>query len=281
MIKTKKKNIHAPLVITGYVLFALLIIATLASTTIPFGLLLFNPKVMHVNVAVFLVAFTVGTLLPVVLGYIVGDHSIKTKNKLTHHFTAMLFGLLAYWIMTLLSVFMTAPPQFFAANHNIGLIVENVLPSIGVALITTILAVAHMRSRQSNQEIMKYKPFSVLLIVSIVVLPLWSLIQNIFANSVGLFSFVPLIMLAVSGIISYAALHKAKLNTYDKVVWVAVSVSMLFVATFVLSQFLFAISNYLLPASTMEAQSLVSWVGFGLALTVWGAYWFKQVKSLL
>ena len=83
MIKTKKKNIHAPLVITGYVLFALLVIATLASTTIPFGLLLFNPKVMHVNVAVFLVAFTVGTLLPVVLGYIVGDHSIKTKNKLT------------------------------------------------------------------------------------------------------------------------------------------------------------------------------------------------------
>lgn len=280
MVKTKKKNIHLPLVVTGYVLFSLLVIATLISTTIPFGILLFNPKVLHYNVSIILVAFTVGALLPVLLGYIIGDHSVKTKSKLSHHFTGMLFGLLSYWIMILLSVFIAIPSEFSQDNRNASLMIVNLLPSVGVAVIVSILAVAHVRSHHAKKEILRYRPFSALLVASIVMLPLWLLIQNVMINSVSIYSFVPLILVAVSGLVSYATLRKVKLNKYDKAVWSAVSVSVLFVAMFVLPQFVSAISNYLLQTPTMEMQALVSGVGFVLALVGWSAYWFKQIRAL-
>ncbi len=280
MTKTKKTNIHLPLVVTGYVMFSLLVIGTLISTTIPFGIILFHPKVLHYNVAVMLIAFTVGALLPVLLGYVIGGHSVKTKSKLNHHFTGMLFGLLSYWIMILLSVFITLPAEFSQDNRNASLVIMNLLPSVGVAVIASILAVGHVRSRHAKKDIIGYRPFSALLMASIVGLSLWSLIQNVMTNSVSVYSFVPLVIVAVIGLVTYATLRKVELNKYDKVAWVAVSISVLFVAMFVSPQFVFAISNYLLPRSTMETQILESVAAYGFALAGWIVYWSKQVKAL-
>lgn len=280
MIKTKKKNALLPLVTVGYILFSLLVIATLISTTIPFGILLFNPNALHHNVTITLIAFTLGALLPSLLGYIIGDHSVKTKGKLNHHFAGVLFGLLAYWIMMLLTVFIATPLEFSESNRNVNLLIVNLAPSIGVAVIATTLAVAHTRSRQAKQDIIKYKPFSTLLIASVVVTPLWSLIQNIVTNSVSIYTFVPFIIVTVAGSISYLSFSKAKINTYDKVTWSAVSVSVLFVAMFAIPQLISSISGYLLPRSTMETQTLLNWTGFALAFTAWATYWLKQVKAL-
>lgn len=280
MIKTKKQNAHLPLVTIGYILFSLLVIATLISTTIPFGMLLFNPNALHYNVAITLIALTLGALLPALLGYIIGDHSVKTKSKLSHHFTGVLFGLLAYWIMMLLTVFIATPLEFSESNRNINLLIVNLAPSIGVIVIATTLTITHIRSRQANQDIIIYKPFSSLLAASVVILPLWSLIQNIVTNSVSIYTFVPFIIVTVAGSISYLSFGKAKINTYDKVAWSAVSVSVLFVAMFVIPQLLSSISGYLLPRSTMETQTLLNWTGFALAFAAWATYWLKQVKAL-
>lgn len=280
MTKTKNKNTHLPLVATGYILFSLLVIATLISTTIPFGMLFLNPNAMHYNVAITLTALTLGTLLPALLGYIIGDHSVKTKNKLSHHFTGVLFGLLAYWIMILLTVLIATPLEFSESNRNVNLLIVNLTPSIGVVVISAILATAHIRSRQANQDIIKYKPFSTLLIASVVILPLWSLIQNIITNSVSMYTFMPFIIVTVAGFISYVSLGKAKLNAYDKAIWSAVSVSVLFVAIFIMPQLVSATSNSLIPKATMGMQALLNWTSFALALAGWALYWLKQAKSL-
>ena len=280
MAKTKKISIHLPLVVSGYVLFSLLVIEVLISTTIPFGTMLFNPKVLHNNVAVMLVAFTVGALLPVLLGYIIGDHSLKTKSKLSHHFTGMLFGLLAYWIMIILSALITLPVEFSQDNRNASLIIMNILPSVGVAVIASLLAVAHVRSRHAKQDILEYRPFSALLMASIIGLSLWSLIQSVMTNSVGIYSFVALILVAAIGLVSYVALRKVKLNKYDKVAWSAVSISVLFVAMFVLPQFVSVISDSIHLTPTMETTVIESGVGFVFALAGWIVYWSKQVKAL-
>ena len=268
-----------PLVVTGYVLFLLLVIATLMSTTIPFGVLLFNPKVMHYNVAVIVIALTIGTLLPVFIGYIIGDHSIKSKSKLNHHFTGMLFGLLAYWLMLLLTITIPIPDKLFT-ELNVRIMLVNVLPSVGVAVIAAILSISHVRSRYAKHEIIEYKPFSLLLIVSIIALPLWSLIQNVITDTLSIYSFLPIVIVAIAGAISFAGLHKTKLKTYNKVIWSAISVSILFFAMFVLPQFVSAISNYLFPMPTAGTMTFLNWCGFALAIVAWGMYWFKQVKTL-
>lgn len=279
MVKTKKKSAQAPLVVTGHILFVLLIVAVLLSTTIPFGRMLFDPRVLHNNVAVITIALTVGAILPVLAGYVIGDHSVRSKSKLTHHFNGILFGLLAYWLMTLLSILVLVPNEL-SMGYNARIILINLIPSLGVAIITTILSIAHVRSRLAKQDIIEYKPFSVALLASIAVLPIWSLVNNILTNSVNLYTFVSPAIIVVLGLVAYASLRKTALNNYSKVVWAAVAVSVAFVTVYVVSQLVYAIAMYIDARPTMESQLIVSGVGFVLALVVWIFYWSKQVKAL-
>ena len=279
MVKTKKTNPHSPLVITGYILFALLIVAVLLSTTIPFGRMLFDPRVLRNNVAVITVALTVGAILPVFVGYMIGDHSVKSKSRLSHHFSGILFGLLAYWLMTLMSVLVLIPNEL-SMGYNARIILINLIPSIGVAIITTILAIAHVRSRQAKHDILEYKPFSVVLISSIAVLPIWSLVNNIVTNSVNLYTFVSPAIIIGLGLVSYVSLRKTRLNKYGQLAWSAISISVAFVAIYVTSQLVDTVATYIDARPTMESQLIVSGIGLILALAGWIFYWSKQVKSL-
>jgi len=279
MVKTKKTNPHSPLVITGYILFALLIVAVLLSTTIPFGRMLFDPRVLRNNVAVITVALTVGAILPVFVGYMIGDHSVKSKSRLSHHFSGILFGLLAYWLMTLMSVLVLIPNEL-SMGYNARIILINLIPSIGVAFITTILAIAHVRSRQAKHDVLEYKPFSVVLISSIAVLPIWSLVNNIVTNSVNLYTFVSPAIIIGLGLVSYVSLRKTRLNKYGQLAWSATSISVAFVAIYVTSQLVDTVATYIDARPTMESQLIVSGIGLILALAGWIFYWSKQVKSL-
>ena len=277
MAKTKN-TLHVPLVVTGYILFGLLVVATLLSTTIPFGRILFDPRSLHLNVAVMMIALTVGAILPVLIGYLIGDHAVKGKSRLSHHFNGVLFGLLAYWLI-MLSVFIPIPNEL-VRDFNTRTIVVNLVPSICIAIVTIVLAIAHVRSRQAKQDVLDYKPFSVLLIAAIGAIPLLSFINNIATNSVNIYTFVSPLAIIVLGVISYVTLLKARLSVYSRVVWAAVSLSVLFIAVYVSFQLVNSIATYLEPRPTMESQSLETWGAFILALVGWGIYWAKQVKVL-
>ncbi|MBC7868825.1 hypothetical protein H7X69_01420 [Candidatus Saccharibacteria bacterium] len=279
MTKTKNINPQSPLVVSGYILFALLIIAVLLDT-IPRGIMLFDPRVLHYNVALFMVALIVGSLLPVFLAYVIGGHSVKSRSKLSHHFNGMLFGLLALWVMSIFTVIVTIPSEYFATSLTARVILVNSLPIIVVTIIASILAIAHARSRQAKRDILEYKPYSILLIGSIILLPVWSLVNNIFMQSVGIYSFLPLIIMVVLGVVSYATLRNSKLNVFTKITWSAVSVSVAYAAVFVLSPFITSLSLYINERPSAEFMAIESntvWVG---ALIVWIIIWRAQAKSL-
>lgn len=268
-----------PLVVTGYILFFLLVLTTLFSTTIPFGRMLFDPRVLHGNVAIITVALTVGAILPVLLGYIIGSYSVKSKSKAIHHFNGVLLGILGFWLMTYWAVLVTIPDTLFT-DQNVRIIALNLLPAIGVAIITTILAIMHVRSRNAKQDIIEYWPFALLLIVAILALPLWSLVNNIVTNSISFYSFVTIGIVVVLGLVSYIALRKTHLTKYRKIMWSAVSISIAFVAGYVSYVLVGAIAVYLDPRPTMETQTIETWIGYIVALIVWIIYCSKQVKAL-
>ncbi|MFY9228043.1 MAG: hypothetical protein WAO28_01810 [Candidatus Microsaccharimonas sp.] len=279
MVKTKKHIPHIPLVVTGYILFSLLVLTTLLSTTIPFGRMLFDPRVLHGNVVVITVSLTIGAILPALIGYIIGNYSVKSKSKLSHHFNGVLLGILGFWLMVYWAVFMPIPDAFFT-DQNMRISVLNVLPAISVAIITTILAIMHIRSRNAKQDILEYWPFSVLLIASILVLPLWSLLNSIVTNSVSFYSLVTLAIVIVLGFISYVTLRKTRISRYYKLLWSIVSISVVFVSMYLSNQLANAAAVYLQPYPTMETQLIVSCVGYVIALTGWIIYWSKQAKAL-
>ena len=281
MVKTKTKNIHTPLVFAGYMLFALLIISILLSTVIPFGRMLFTPHVIYFNVVLFTVSLTIGAILPVLIGYLIGNRSLKSSSKLTHHFNGILFGLLAYWIMTIVSMLISIRSDYLMQSPTIGVIVINTVPSIIVALTTAILAVTHVRSHQARQDILQYTPYSMTLIVLTLAMPLfWSLLDIVLDQT---FSLYPLIQLAITlaiATVSYATLRSTHLGRYSKVVWSAVSVSIAYVLVFVLFQLVPSVITYLFPMPSMEflnMENILSWI---LAILGWSVYWVFQVRSL-
>ncbi len=275
--KTVDKNIYRPLVITGYVLFTLLVVGVFFSTTLPLGQVLFSPHPRHFNVALFMITLTAGSLLPAILGYSIGDHSTKAKEKIVHHFNGVLFGLLALWIMLILSTLLWLIPEIPAIPPNTLLVITNMIPSIIVAVTAVFLTVAHIRSRQAKYDIIQYKPFGLSLIASIIVLPLTIFIH---ASSISAGMFIPFLFTIILGSVSYATLHKSKLGTFDKVAWAAISVSVAYAAGFILAQLLPSLSNVLNSSPTPDTQTAISGISLLLAAVGWAIYWYLQVKAL-
>ncbi len=279
MVKTIKPNPHLPLLVTGYILFSLLVLTTLLSTTIPFGRMLFDPRVLHDNVAIIAISLTIGAILPALVGYSIGSQSVKTKSKSSHHFNGVLLGMLGYWLMVYWAVFIPIPETLFN-DQNIRIVIVNLLPIIDVAIVTTIITIMHIRSRKAKQDILDYWPFSVFLIASILVLPLWTLVNNIATNTISYFSFFSIAIVVVLGFISYLSLRKTRLSTYRKLLWATVSISIALISMDVSDQLVNAIGVYLQPYSTAETQLNGSLVGYGVALIGWVIYWSKQARVL-
>lgn len=278
MAKIKTNKIHKPLVVTGYISFALLVASVFISTTIPFATILAQPNSIKLNVTIIMISLTVGALLPVLVGYFIGDTSVKSKSKLTHHFSGMLFGLLAYWWMTLITVFVSFP-AYLVSDNNIRIMLMNFVPSIFVAIITTTLAVMHVRSKQARHDVLEYKPFVIVLAASVLAMPLSSVVNNFMTNSVNVYTFiVPSIIFAI-GCVTYLTLKRCKLSKLQKVAWSSVAVSVLFLLVFVANMFETALVGYLWQPSA-EVQSVSTWMAFVTALVAWLIYWIKQVKSL-
>lgn len=276
-VKTVDKGPYRPLVIAGYVLFVLFVVGIFFSTTLPLGKVLFSPHPRHFNVALFMITLTVGSLLPAILGYVIGDYSTKAKERIVHHFNGVLFGLLALWVMLILSTLLWLIPEIPAIPPNTLLVITNMIPSVIVALITVLLTVAHIRSRQAKYDIVQYKPFSLTFIASIIVLPLTVFIN---APSISAGLFIPLLLTLVLGSISYATLHRSKLSKLNKVAWAAISVSIAYAAGFILIQFIPSLSNILNSALTADSQIAISSVSLALAAVGWATYWHLQVKAL-
>lgn len=281
MAKTNNTAIYTPLVITGYVLFTLLIVGVFLSTTLPWGRMLFDSRVMHYNVAIFTVALTIGALLPAFLGYLIGDKAIKSRSRMRHHFNGILFGLLAYWVMTMVSVFVSIPYGQSMITPNVRVIIINLLPSIGVAIVTASLAIAHVRSRQAKQDIHEYKPYGIVLILSVLLMVSLPVINEIvYFNGPSLYTLIVLGVTLALGVVSYVSLWKSKLSSYGKVIWSVISVSIASVAFFVAFQLVPALANYVENRPTMEFQAALMNVCLALALAGWLVYWIIQSRAL-
>lgn len=279
MKKTKTTNFHSPLVVTGYILFALLVIQLLLSTLIPIAKMLFDPQVIQGNVAAILVGFTIGALFPALAAYFIGDKAIKSKSKLSHHFNGMLFALLAYWVLSVFAQYVYIPNDAYP-SFSAGVIINNILPGLAVGVVTAILSYAHIKSRQAGHDVIVYKPYGVTIIAFIITLPVWSLVSNIVTQQVTVYSFVALATALVPGIISYLSLRKSTLKTFSKIVWSAVSVTVAFVAMYVVYPLMSSLVYFFEPMPSMELQTTVSSVALIVALLGWAVYWFSQSKTL-
>ena len=279
MAKTKKTDSRLPLIITGYSLYGLLLISVLLSTILPFGALAMNPHVKQENVIYILMALSIGALLPTLIGYLVGNKSIKTKSARRHHFNGMLFGLLALWVMIVVSSLNVLPDRFLSPNASMQMVVTNVIPSIVILIITATIAIMHVRGREASKDVIEYKPFLWTLIASIYGLPLILIAIELFGSNDMAALMMPAVV-TLAGLLVYLSLWHKKLSPTQKLAWSAVIVSVALAAVYAIPQGISSIVYLFNPIPTMEDQVAINTTGWSLALIAWITYWFLQVRSL-
>lgn len=279
MKKANNTNIYKPLVIAGYAAFGIFLISILFSTTIPWSNILLNQNSIKLNAFIAMAALTIGAVLPPLIGYFVGDHSVKSKSKLNHHFHGVLFGLLSYWVMTLFSLVVNIPVDAISDN-NVRMMVIALIPSSAVALVTVALAIAHTKSRDAKKDILVYTPFVVFFMVFLIAVPLYTVLSSVFASTVDLYVFIMPAIMALFWTIAYASLRETKLAARQKGIWAAVSLTMLLVIVLWVGMLSSSVISYVVPYPTMGAQAGTAIVSTILAVAGWCVYWSFQVRAL-
>jgi hypothetical protein len=228
-------------IIFGYALFALLVIAVTISTVIPFGSMLFNPAVRHLNVTVLLISLVAGAVLPPLVSYLIGDRATHSKAKLDHHFNGVLFGIASYW----LSLFF-----FFIGSDAIsnirGKFAEPLAtaitswPILAALVILVAVAVGYVKSRKKGVSVLEYKPFQITLFVGMIANFMYVLSHQSYGSDMMwvvslLYVIVPVVLI----LISYLALPTRLYNSsFARLTGAVVAVSVGFIASSVTGQLL-------------------------------------------
>ncbi len=274
------KNISTPLIITGYVLYCMLIIAVLLSTTIPFGMLLSNPHVVVPNVIVSMTALTVGALLPALIGYIAGSKQTKSTSKVSHHFNGMLFGLLAFWLAQLMSMYLTVPVAMYA-NHLLGIVAVNVLPSVGVIALIAALAVLHRGSKYAKKDVIEYVPFAITLIATVMLVTLLPTVTALVNETFSLALALPAVFIVFSYGLAYLSILKVRMAGLLRATWAAVAASVLVFAVYVVTLLESSVSVYINPRPTELTQTVEGILSLIFVLSIWLLYWIVQRRRLV
>ena len=272
-MKNKKELIKQMRVTTifGYSLFVVTVVSIFISTVIPFSMLLLNPAVKHANVILLLFVLVAGSLLPPLFGYFAGDRATKTKNKLTHHYNGVLFGIASYWLYYLFSFF---GGLVYSQIEKLGFVANQVLNFLPVVLISCILiliAIAYAKKGKAQPSLLHFRPFQIILIVPAITVIAYSaffVIMSVATNGINstsvyfaMSSLLPVILLPVS----YKILSQRKDAKSTGKSRAVVAVSMGMIAATVFGQTITYITpSYEVYTVLYPIVILVAWVSYVL-----------------
>jgi hypothetical protein len=175
MKKSIKKSMNTQKKVTiafGYILFAVTIISLVIFTVIPFGGLAFDPRTInHTNTMIVLIALVAGVILPILISYFLGDRATHLKNKASHHYNGVLFGIAAYWVALLFNMTSIATGIFsgIMPDNNLFLpILNNALPIIATSIVMIIVALTYARHQKNKSSVLEHRPYQIVLIGSVV-----------------------------------------------------------------------------------------------------------------
>lgn len=241
----KTTRLQQTTIIFGYALFSLMLLAIILFTVIPFGKL-FSTAVKPENVAYLLVSFVIGGLMPVFLAYVFGDRATHVKNKSSHHFNGVLFGVASYWTYGLfMNIHYRIPSPFSDGYDALAAHLYGLIPVAATLLVMGFVAIGYAKHQGKRQSVLEYKPYVAVLVGSFV-LSLASAalyVQSDISTAVAFISvglFVPLLV----AVIGYVVLGKLGMKKTSRAAMAVVAMTVAYVSATLVSQYTAAILQY-------------------------------------
>ena len=225
-------------IIFGYSIFVLMVLSYLATTAIPFGLLLQTSAVRHFNIIVMIIVFGVAALLPALVSYIIGDRATHAKNKTLHHYNGVLFAIAAYWAVTLFSwIQFTSFQGMSSQPFPTPMIITNIVPVILTILLMAITATYYAKQKKNTVSVLQYRPFQILLIVSVLNAYLYPYLSGFFAEDLAaIVSSICIPIIAIT--LAYVVLARHSETRLARLSDALVAMSTGWIATMLASSFL-------------------------------------------
>lgn len=128
-----------------------------------------NPDAKHLNVIIILLSFISAAIVPFIVSYIIGDKTTRTRNRVTHHYNGILFGVVAYWLSIFFSSIGALAPIMRTIPGIWMVAAVNAWPILATIFVITIIAINyHARPQKTGQSVLRYKPYQILLISSVI-----------------------------------------------------------------------------------------------------------------
>jgi hypothetical protein len=151
----------------GYGLFFITVVGVVLSL-VPWGSMFSVPGVLYWNVLSTIIAFALATLLPLIAGYIVGDKATRNTSKLAHHYNGILFGVLGFWLASVLSSSGALANSLGYSDTYWLYLLGSVAPAIVAAVAVTVIGVFYARTAKHQSSLLNYKPYQAVFLVSII-----------------------------------------------------------------------------------------------------------------
>jgi len=215
-------------IVFGYSLFIITLLAVTLSTVIPFGAYFFDPSVKHLNIAVLLISLVAGAILPMLLAYIIGDHVTHVKNKTSHHYNGILFGVAAYWLSLLFSFLRIDTLE--TVRNNLPVVwaaIINAWPIFATILVMLFVAVTYARNQNKKSSVLEHRPYQLVLLAAVVGTFVYILMHQYYASSTyfvlgSIYVVAPVVFIGIS----YWVLSAVKLSRSARLAHAVVAVSM-------------------------------------------------------
>lgn len=164
--KQQHEKLQRITVFIGYVLFLITVIGLIVSL-VPWASVANNPMFMHASIVATMIAYALATILPPLVGYFVGGQATRNNSRLIHHYNGVLFGILGFWFVTLL----TGSLAFVDVSNLVTSLAANLIfsfvPAIIAVVALIVLGVFYARHTKHQRSLLNYLPYQVLLMLSV------------------------------------------------------------------------------------------------------------------
>jgi hypothetical protein len=262
-------------IVFGYSLFLLTLVMLTVSTVIPFTELLFNPTVTrHFNTLIILISLTLGAILPTIVSYIMGDSATHSKNKTSHHYNGVLFGIAAYWLSILfMFIRIETTPNIMTSFVEPWSSIIASWPVLATIIVMLFVSITYAKNQKNKSSVLQHRPYQVVLVGSFAVLSIYLAIIGDY--SIAMFavaSIASLMLQIVLIIITYKLLSKSRPSKAVRLSEAIIAITISGVAVSLTSQFI----GQLNPFITVFDLVIPQFVG----ICVWILYVWLLLKKI-
>ncbi len=259
-------------IVFGYALFIITLLVIIVSTVIPFSALLFSPTVRHANVIIALISLVAGAAAPLLIAYIIGDRATHVKNKASHHYNGVLFGITAYWLSLLFgfigSESLASIRDTFA--EPLATIVGS-WPILATILVMTFVAVTYTHTQKHKNSVLQHLPYQLVLSSAVIATIVYAVAHIDYTASIFVLDSVLIAIPAILVVLSYKLLPIGKRSSSERLTSAVIAMSVGIITTTLSAQLI----SYLTPlyiASMLPSQII--------GIVIWTIYvWLIRART--